>query len=244
MEIQQLDILLRLVIAHILADFIFQSTPLKRDKVFSKHFLLHLFTIGVLIYLMLPGWTNIYGPIAIMLTHGLIELVVFRLWKNNSFAMLIDQVIQITVLVIFWLIITDNTMASVWYSIGATFYKTSTLIVIAAYLAISFPAGALMGHLTKRWQNEIMALGSDSLKDAGKWIGIIERTLVLTFILMKQWAAIGFLLGAKSVLRFGELKDGTQQKKTEYILIGTFLSFLLSIAIGIFVLFYLEKYGV
>jgi len=243
MEIQQLDILLRLVIAHILADFIFQSTPLKRDRSLSKHFLLHLLTVGVLIYLMLPGWTNVYGPIAIMLIHGIIDLAVFKIWKNNSSAILIDEVLQITVLVIFWLIITDNTLAGAWHSIGVTFYNTSTLIVIVAYLTISFPAGVLMGHLTKRWQNEIMALGSDSLKDAGKWIGIIERTLVLTFILMKQWAAIGFLLGAKSVLRFGELKDGTQQKKTEYILIGTFLSFLLSIATGIFVLFYLEKYG-
>ena len=99
-----------------------------------------------------------------------------------------------------------------------------------------------MGNLTQRWQDEIKTASRDSLKDAGKWIGIIERTLVLTFILLNEWAAIGFLLGAKSVLRFGDLKDGTQQKKTEYILIGTFLSFLLSIAAGLFTLFLLEKY--
>jgi hypothetical protein len=103
------------------------------------------------------------------------------------------------------------------------------------------PAGILIGYLTKRWQDEIKGEGSKSLKDAGKWIGIIERTLVLTFIFLQQWSAIGFLLAAKSVFRFGDLKDGTQQKKTEYILIGTFLSFTFSVAMGILVRFLLEK---
>lgn len=193
-------------------------------------------------YLMLPGWTNFYVPLAIMFIHGLINLVVFRFRDKYPRAAVFSQIFQLAVLVIFWLIITNNTLIEVWSSIGALLYKTSTLIVIAAYLAITFPAGVLMGNLTQRWQDEIKTANRDTLKDAGKWIGIIERTLVLTFILLNEWAAIGFLLGAKSVLRFGDLKDGTQQKKTEYILIGTFMSFLLSIAAGLFTLFLLEKY--
>ena len=62
---------------------------------------------------------------------------------------------------------------------------------------------------------------------------MLERFLTLTFILLNQYAAIGFLLAAKSVFRFGELKNPTDRKKTEYILIGTLLSFALTIIVGI-----------
>ncbi len=73
----------------------------------------------------------------------------------------------------------------------------------------------------------------ESLKDAGKWIGIIERILVLTFILMGEWKAIGYLIAAKSVFRFGELKKPNDRKRTEYILIGTLLSLIFAVGVGI-----------
>jgi hypothetical protein len=73
----------------------------------------------------------------------------------------------------------------------------------------------------------------ESLQNAGKWIGVLERLLVLTFVLVDQWAAIGFLLAAKSVFRFGDLKNDRDRMKTEYILIGTLLSFTFTIGIGI-----------
>jgi hypothetical protein len=42
---------------------------------------------------------------------------------------------------------------------------------------------------------------------------------------MNFWEGIGFLLAAKSIFRFGDLKDKQDIKLTEYILIGTLLSF-------------------
>src|SRR5690606_1364662 len=41
-----------------------------------------------------------------------------------------------------------------------------------------------------------------SLKNAGTYIGMLERLFVFGFILMQQWAAIGLLIAAKSVFRF------------------------------------------
>jgi ABC-type proline/glycine betaine transport system permease subunit len=62
---------------------------------------------------------------------------------------------------------------------------------------------------------------------------VIERFLILSFILINQWAAIGFLLAAKSIFRFGDLKEGKYQKKTEYILIGTLMSFSIALVHGL-----------
>jgi hypothetical protein len=53
----------------------------------------------------------------------------------------------------------------------------------------------------------------------------LERILVMLLVLMEQPNGIGFLIAAKSILRFGEIKDANQRKVAEYIIIGTFLSF-------------------
>ena len=75
-----------------------------------------------------------------------------------------------------------------------------------------------------------------SLESAGKLIGMLERVLVFVFIYMGRWEGVGFLLAAKSVFRFGVLKDAHSMKLTEYVLIGTLLSFGIAIVIGIIIL--------
>ncbi|WP_316811769.1 DUF3307 domain-containing protein [Pedobacter heparinus] len=72
------------------------------------------------------------------------------------------------------------------------------------------------------------------LASAGKWIGICERILILTFVLMGQYTAIGFLMTAKSILRFSE-KEANTQLKTEYVLVGTLVSFATSAMIGVLI---------
>ncbi len=71
---------------------------------------------------------------------------------------------------------------------------------------------------------------SESLPKAGQYIGMLERVLVFTFISIGQWGAVGFLLAAKSIFRFGDLTRSKDRKLTEYILIGTFMSFGIAIA--------------
>jgi hypothetical protein len=47
----------------------------------------------------------------------------------------------------------------------------------------------------------------------------------MLFLLINQPTGIGFLIAAKSILRFGEIKNAGERKVAEYIIIGTFLSF-------------------
>jgi cytochrome c biogenesis protein CcdA len=72
-----------------------------------------------------------------------------------------------------------------------------------------------------------------SLPNAGKYIGIIERLFVLIFIVIGRWEVIGLLIAAKSVFRFNDLKERNNRKLTEYILIGTLVSFGLAILAGL-----------
>jgi len=69
-------------------------------------------------------------------------------------------------------------------------------------------------------------------------IGIIERILILTFVLLNQYTAITIIFAAKSIARFNELKD---RKISEYYLIGTLLSITFALITGIIVRFLIKK---
>ena len=78
-----------------------------------------------------------------------------------------------------------------------------------------------------------------SLPNAGKWIGILERVLVLTFVLTAQFQAIGFLIAAKSILRISVKSEAHARLLSEYVLVGTFISFAIAILIGLSALSFL-----
>jgi hypothetical protein len=52
-------------------------------------------------------------------------------------------------------------------------------------------------------------------------------------MLYDQWEVIGFLVAAKSVLRIGDVRDNKDKVVTEYILVGTMLSFGIAIVTGL-----------
>ena len=100
-----------------------------------------------------------------------------------------------------------------------------------AYLLALWPAGFLIGRITRQWRDQVGS--QEGLAKAGLWIGCLERFLVLTFVILGQLEAIGFLVAAKSIFRFGEIRDPSHRKEAEYILIGTMLSFAIAIVIGL-----------
>ena len=102
---------------------------------------------------------------------------------------------------------------------------------MTAFVFVSQPAAILIGQLTKKWRAQIP--GGDSLGNAGKWIGIIERIIILALVIHQQYASVGLLLTAKGLLRFNE--PNRLEVKTEYLLIGTLISFGLAVLTGVVV---------
>jgi hypothetical protein len=66
------------------------------------------------------------------------------------------------------------------------------------------------------------------------YIGWLERSLVLTAMILRSPATVGLVLAAKSIARFPEL--GKSERFAEYFLIGTLLSLLAAIFGGIVLL--------
>lgn len=90
--------------------------------------------------------------------------------------------------------------------------------------------------ITKRKQDFSLRLlfrrttrSGSQAREAGALIGSLERLLTLCFVLLGEFEVIGFIIAAKSILRF---KDN-ERPKTEYVLAGTLLSFGIAILMGI-----------
>jgi hypothetical protein len=116
------------------------------------------------------------------------------------------------------------------------------LITVTALLFLIKPASFIIKTILLKWPPTIVPNSTasnvgqpteKSLQNAGQLIGILERLMVFVFILLGKWEGVGFLLAAKSVFRFGDLKEARDMKLTEYILIGTLLSFGMAILIAL-----------
>lgn len=161
---------------------------------------------------------------------GLIRGLVGK-WASG-FAFALQFVLQIMALTVVWL---SAEGYWIWaWQLAKGLFSSHNLLVLLAYILVLRPASALIGAVLTPWLASVNSEGS--LKRAGTLIGYLERVLILSFVLLEQWAAIGFLLTAKSILRFNDIQGSEQRSLSEYVLLGTLVSFTVSIAIGLAVL--------
>ena len=226
-------LLIKLLLAHLAADFVLQPDAWIRDKVLKKHrspkLYLHVLLHGALTWLLI--WDiNFWLPALIITgTHYLIDLAKVRLQNqhNQLFWLIADQLLHLLVLGVIWY---------AWKPAGMEMISLpleESLIILTAAVFLTTPTSVIIKTVISQWTPDTFYTVSSSLPDAGKFIGYLERLLVLTFILLNHWEAVGFLLAAKSVFRFGNLKESHDRKLTEYVLIGTLLSFGIAIAIAL-----------
>lgn len=73
-----------------------------------------------------------------------------------------------------------------------------------------------------------------TIQRTGNYIGILERMLILTFVLNNSLTAVAFIFTAKSIARFNELNS---REFAEYYLVGTLSSTALAICGGLIAIF-------
>lgn len=226
--------LIKLLCAHICADFIFQTDKINEGKhsegrkrlyYLCLHSLIHALTA----YIFVAQWTNWIIPLTIFITHFAIDFAKCRI-ADGIKMFIADQVAHIAVIAILWFALfvsQANDLSALCFPIQ----PISLWAICVAYLLMFKPSAILLSLFLKQWMPD--TTHSRSLPNAGKWIGYLERTLILTFIAIGSFEGIGFLLVAKSVFRFGELNKAKDIKTTEYVMIGTLASFAIAILVGV-----------
>ncbi len=212
-----------LIAAHAIADFSLQTDGLVQNKNRLGILMLHAAIHASLSYVVLQVWVCWQAPLFVLLVHAAIDFAKQRRKRDTATAFIVDQIVHVfSLLALTWLSVRFSWVPA-FSGIG---YKP--LVVLAGFIATVQGAGFLVSIFTKRLIDE-NNLELKGLLNGGKLIGQLERCLIFLFIFIGQPTGIGFLVAAKSILRFEEAKE---QKLAEYVLIGSLLSFSIAIALS------------
>lgn len=212
-----------LISAHAIGDFLIQTSWIAERKKKIYVLFLHAVSHAVLAYAILQAWFCWQVPVFILLVHFLIDFVRQRWCKDTASAFVLDQIIHVACLLVLAKLLVWSSILEGFLGIG---YKP--IVLLAGFVTTIRGSGFLIERVAKRivLENGLELAG---LKNGGQIIGQLERTLIFVFIFSGQPAGIGFLVAAKSILRFDETK---KQELAEYVLIGTLLSFSLAIILA------------
>jgi hypothetical protein len=224
---------IQLFLAHILGDFVFQTNSWVKSKqtrkLKSPHLYFHILLHGTLAMLIVYDIDFWLPALLLMGSHFIIDLIrlYLPLEKNQPIFFIFDQMIHLLVLagITFWWMDAKLSMAFL--------QSIHLLILFTGIVFVSVPASIIIRILISQLYNAANTGNDDSLQNAGSYIGILERLFVLIFVLGGHWQGIGFLIAAKSIFRFADIKGNPDRKLTEYFLIGTLLSIGLSMVTGL-----------
>jgi hypothetical protein len=224
---------LQLILAHVIGDFVLQpekwvlhkETHKHKSKFLYWHILIHICTLIIALQFNFKYWL---GILIIGISHLLIDIIKLHLKPhiNNRVLFGLDQLAHLIVIALVVGLYQPFT-----FSLSVLF-QPKILLFITAMICITKVSSIIMKTMISKWDLTEYTQEA-SLENAGAYIGMLERLFVFAFIITNHWEGVGFLIAAKSVFRFGDLSKAKDRKLTEYILIGTLLSFGLAIAFGL-----------
>jgi hypothetical protein len=201
-----------LYLAHVLADFLLQTKAMAEAKRRPLTLALH----GVIVGLTAMAATGSASAwlLALVAVHLGIDLAKSFAPRGVQ-AFLVDQAAHGATILALALWRPDLVAQGLW----AAYPLVPPLMALAAGMVLATRGGGYMvGLLMEPWADQ----APEGLKRGGWLIGQLERGLIMVLILTGQAAGIGFLIAAKSVLRFSDTKD--DRKISEYVIIGTLAS--------------------
>jgi hypothetical protein len=207
-----------LLLAHVLADFVLQTGWMvrrKRGAGMAAHGALVLATA----LLALGQWDRweIYALAAVHIAIDAGKAALPARRRATLAAFLTDQALHLATLLIVARQAPDLWAGGLWADMA---WLPGAMALAAGLILTTRAGGFAIGYLMAPWADIDLPRG---LPDGGRLIGILERGLIFIFVLAGEPGGIGFLIAAKSVLRFDTAREDT--RAGEYVIIGTLASF-------------------
>jgi hypothetical protein len=209
------ETLAALILAHVAADFLLQPDRMVAQKRRPLWFAAH---IAIVLATAIAATGTVHPALlALALAHAVIDAGKLALPRQNATAFALDQVAHGATLIATATFLPGLFGSGLWAGQPAL----PALFALAAGAIWTIRAGGYaIGLLMAPWTALIRL---DGLPNGGRAIGQLERGLIFLMILGGLPEGIGFLIAAKSVLRFGTVRE--EAKLSEYVIIGTLASF-------------------
>lgn len=204
-----------LLLAHVAADFLLQPDRMVANKRKPLWFALH---IALVLITAIAATGSLHPALfALAAAHAAIDAAKLASRRNDATAFSLDQAAHLATLALTATLLPGLFASGAW----ATITPLPALFALTAGAIWAVRAGGYaIGHLMAPWASLITL---DGLPNGGRAIGQLERGLIFLMILGGLPEGIGFLIAAKSVLRFGTVRE--EAKLSEYVIIGTLASF-------------------
>ncbi|MDO4804134.1 MAG: DUF3307 domain-containing protein [Lachnospiraceae bacterium] len=239
-----------LSIGHVLGDFYFQTDRMARakEKRFAGvvyHSLEYLVVmLAVSVPIMSPG--AVLAAAALAVLHFLIDAGKFKLVRmfrirRRDMVFIWDQVCHVlTIFAVSYMMYCLQVKVEVIKPLGDAFaaFGTDPQMLakwVLSLLVLHVPSNIFIQILLADGRPKETRRDRGVMDDGvGKRIGTIERLIMLMFISMDQYSAMGLVLTAKSIARFEKISK--EQAFAEYYLMGTLLSTALVVACKLIIL--------
>lgn len=217
------ETLAALIFAHTLADFVFQTRWIAANKRRLPVLLLHGAVVLALAQAAL-GRVDAWELLALAALHIAIDWLKSRLRTPGLAAFLADQGAHIAVLALLSALRPDLWTGGLWAGLD---WMPGLMAAVAGAILTTRAGGFAVGMLMRPWSDVELPTG---LPNGGLLIGLLERGLIFILVMVGQPAGIGFLIAAKSVLRFETTSK--DQRAGEYVIVGTLASFAWALALS------------
>ena len=224
------ETLAALLLAHVVADFLLQTDAMVATKKRPGTLLLHGIIVLATAQIAL-GRVDAWEPIALAAAHIAIDIVKAYALPERLASFLADQAAHLATIFAVAALTPTLYAGGLWADLA----WLPGAMTLAAGLIIAAPAG---GHAVALLVKPLAEAATEGLPNGGRLIGLLERGIIYLLIVVGQPAGIGFLIAAKSVLRFEATKE--DQGAGEYVIIGTLASFGWAMVTGWAVLALLE----
>ncbi|MBU2867939.1 DUF3307 domain-containing protein [Pacificibacter marinus] len=228
-----------LFFAHVLADYVFQTTKMAQSKDRYATLLIHTFAVYLCAVIALG---SIAWQVAVLaglhfIIDGLKAIWVKTRKDEGIKPYLIDQLTHLATIAAIAAFAPTLWADGVWSKdlaagglLDISPWAPKAMLLTAGILYTTRAGGFAVGKLMVPFAE---GAPEKSLPKGGMMIGVLERGLIFLMFLAGQPAGIGFLIAAKSILRFD---SASKNEKAEYVIIGTLASFSWAIAIAILTL--------
>lgn len=205
-----------LLLAHALADFVFQTRRMALGKRRFPVLLLHGAIVLALAQIAL-GRFDSRELLALAALHMATDWLKARLAAPGLAAFLADQAAHLAVIAALAAFRPGLWAGGLWSGLEGL---PALMAITAGAILTTRAGGFAVGFLMRPWADVELPRG---LANGGALIGLLERGLIFLLVMVDQAAGIGFLIAAKSVLRFETTSK--DQRAGEYVIIGTLASF-------------------